>query len=67
MARGTLLPRFSVMHPGGADWGSRRREKRRAEEEMGKGKQAGRGWDEPKDKGTAIKRETPWGDGGRKD
>ena len=43
MARGTLLPRFSVMHPGGADWGSRRREKRRAGEEMGKGKQAGRG------------------------
>lgn len=30
MARGTLLPRFSVLHPGGADWVSRRREKRRA-------------------------------------
>lgn len=24
-------------------------------------------WDEPKDKGTAIERETPSGDGGRKD
>lgn len=43
MARGTLLPRFSVLHPGGADWVSRRREKRRAGEEMGKGEEAGRG------------------------